>query len=271
MPTRNKTESGPVGHPDESPARKLWYVSDRRIRTTTAARNATQVAEWAQTGRGFDAEPDESMLFASLHTCAFHVNRPVPGKRRSGLEQARWYARWHDIREHIVKINLGLVHLTIRRFRSKALDQDDLLSEAMCSLGRAIERFNPWKGFRFSTYACNIISRALWRQGKGEHRYRNLFPVQHDSTYEKPVESDDFRKDLYLERLGRALEGNLGELTELEATVLAHRFFPEDRDRGRTFEEIGSLVRLSKERVRQIQSAALRKLRIVLQADPILL
>lgn len=248
---------------------KLWYVSDRRVRTSHAATEAVRVVNWVLTGRGLEEPPGELLLFKSLHTCAFRAARRPAGKTVGPTERRIWARRWSIIRECIVEKNLGLVHLTIRRFRFQTLDEDDLLSEAMYGLGRAIDRFNPWKGFRFSTYACNVIARALLRRGKGESRYRRLFPVQHDASYEKPLESGDHRTDLCLERLRRALDRNLGELTDLEATVLSHRF-PLDREPRRTFQEIGAMVGLSKERVRQIQNIALQKLRRVLVEDPVL-
>jgi RNA polymerase sigma factor (sigma-70 family) len=248
---------------------KLWYVPDRRVRTKSAAAQVTQVTNWILTGRGLDEPPGELTLFKALHTCAFRAAHRSNGRIITSAERRLWARRWQIIREHIVEKNLGLVHLTIRRFRFQTLDEDDLLSEAMYGLGRAIDRFNPWKGFRFSTYACNVIARALLRRGKGESRYRRLFPVQHDASYEKPSELDDFRMELCLERLRRALDRNIGELTDLEATVLSHRF-PMDREPRRTFQEIGNLVGLSKERVRQIQNIALQKLRRVLIEDPVL-
>ncbi|HOA73771.1 MAG TPA: sigma-70 family RNA polymerase sigma factor [Phycisphaerae bacterium] len=248
---------------------KLWYVPDRRVRTKAAAAQVIHVTNWILTGQGLDEEPDELMLFKSLHASAFRAARRSAGRTIPMSERRLWARRWQIIREHIVEKNLGLVHLTIRRFRFQTLDEDDLLSEAMYGLGRAIDRFNPWKGFRFSTYACNVIARALLRRGKGESRYRRLFPVQHDASYEKPSESGDFRMELCLERLRRVLDRNLGELTDLEATVLSHRF-PMDREPRRTFQEIGNLVGLSKERVRQIQNIALQKLRRVLAEDPVL-
>ena len=79
----------------------------------------------------------------------------------------------------------------------------------------------------------------------------------------------DTQTDLYVERLHRVLNENLGELDDMEARVLARRF-PLDDDRRSTLGAIGQAVGLSKERVRQIQNAALRKLRVVLNADPIL-
>lgn len=247
----------------------LWYVPDQRVRTKAAANQVIRVTRWILTGRGLDEEPDELMLFKALHTAAFRAARRSSKRTITGAERRLWARRWQVVREHIVEKNLGLVHLTMRRFRFQTLDEDDLLSEAMYGLGRAIDRFNPWKGFRFSTYACNVIARALLRRGKGESRYRRLFPVQHDASYEKPSEVGDYRMDLCLERLRRVLDRNLGELTDLEATVLSHRF-PMDREPRRTFQEIGTLVGLSKERVRQIQNIALQKLRRVLAEDPVL-
>ncbi len=248
---------------------RLWYVADERVRTKEAASEALRIVKWILTGRGLDEEPGELPLFKGLHTCAFRAARDPLARMVSLSERMVWAQRWSVIREHIVQKNLGLVHLTIRRFRFQALDEDDLLSEAMYGLGRAIDRFNPWKGFRFSTYACNVIARALLRRGKGESRYRRLFPVQHDASYEKPEEPGNQHTDLCLERLRRALDRNLGELTDLEATVLSQRF-PMDREPRRTFQEIGSLVGLSKERVRQIQNIALQKLRRVMTEDPFL-
>ena len=79
----------------------------------------------------------------------------------------------------------------------------------------------------------------------------------------------DENTDLYVERLKRALDENLGDLSEMETAILAHRFTAERRKR-KTFQEIGNVVGLSKERVRQIQNIALDKLREVLDSDPIL-
>jgi RNA polymerase primary sigma factor len=269
MQTTTKTKPREKACSSHSADLKLWYVSDRRIQTQTAALEAAHIADRVTAADGMEAGSEEQALFAALHTCAFQVARRPNGKPISTSQLTLWSRRWQQIRNHIAAKNIGLVHLVSRRFRSGVVDEDDLLSEAMYSLGRAIDRFNPWKGFRFSTYACNAMIRALSRRRKGETRYRNLFPVQHDASYEKPTEPGDFREELWLERLRRALERNLGELTEMEATVLTHRFFAEECS-VRTFQEIGTLIGLSKERVRQIQNIALRKLREVLECDPVL-
>ncbi len=254
------------GHDD----RELWYVPHARIRTRAAAERAVAITDWITSEHRTEVRPDEQALFLSLHTCAFRARR----KRRSPLiggDWRHWIRRWHLIREYIVAENLGLAYTMISRFRAKDFDHDDLLSEAMFALARAVDRFNPWRGFRFSTYACNVIARALMRRGKVQMRYRRFFPVQCEGTYDHldstgPLDSPS---GVYLERLRRAVACNLGGLTEIESKVLSQRF-PTDRESPLTFRQIGKAVGLSKERVRQIQHAALVKLRDVLRRDPLL-
>ncbi len=253
------------GRKSSKPTRLLWYAADRRITTKPAAQQALQVYKWIIHGTGLAESPNEELLFVTMHTCAYRAGRrdSTPKERRD------WTRRWETVREHIVEHNLGLVYSMIGRFSTRRSDEDDLLSDAMLALTRAADRFNPWRGYRFSTYACNVIARALMRRGKRESNYRKLFPVQHDVSFERPTSIADSDSELYVERLRWALDNNLGALTEMESRILAQRF-PEARDGKLTFQEIGNSVGLSKERVRQIQNVALDKLREVLSGDPIL-
>jgi RNA polymerase primary sigma factor len=248
---------------------QFWYVPDRRVRTKGACAAAIAIAEWIAGRHERGNEPDEQELFASLHTCAYRAVRRPRGRKVPDAEREEWARRWQIIREHIVEQNLGLVYSMIKRFHSRKIDEDDLLSDAMLGLTRAVDRFNPWKGYRFSTYACNVIARALMRRGRRERRYRQLFPVNFEVSFEQPDEMPDLQTDLYVERLHRVLDHNLGELTRLESSILARRF-PSGRNERQTFQEIGETVGLSKERVRQIQNIALRKLRTVLAEDAVL-
>jgi RNA polymerase sigma factor (sigma-70 family) len=248
--------------------RVLWYVPDSRLRTREAARRAAGIAAWIACEPRPGIRPDEITLFVALHTCAFRA-RQAGRHRLAGATQRRWWVRrWNLIREYIVSENLGLAYTMIARFRAKEFDHDDLVSEAMFALARAVDRFNPWRGFRFSTYACNVIARALMRRGKTEMQYRRLFPLQSEGLFER-LERRNEESSVYVERLRRVVAFNLGGLTKIESAVLAKRF-PWNRDTSLTFRQIGEAVGLSKERVRQIQNVALTKLREVLRADPLL-
>lgn len=249
--------------------KQLWYVPDARIRTKGACTAATAIVEWTAGRRELDRKPNERDLFAAMHTCAYRAVRRPRGKNVPNAEREQWVGRWRAIREYIVEQNLGLAYSMMSRFGSRQVDEDDLLSDAMLGLTRAVDRFDPWKGYRFSTYACNVIARALIRRGRRERNYRRLFPANFDSSFERADTTPDSELDLHVERLQQALDDNLGELTTLESRILARRF-PDTQSARQTFKEIGQSVGLSKERVRQIQNIALGKLRAVLAEDPML-
>ncbi|HOQ85720.1 MAG TPA: sigma-70 family RNA polymerase sigma factor [Phycisphaerae bacterium] len=230
---------------------------------------AAAVAEWTVTGKGLKETPDEQVLFRALRTCARLAGRDSTRRLSGPPNDPVWEERWQKLRSYLVETNMGLAYSVVHRVGSRKVNEDDLLSDALLGLTRAVDQFNPYKGYRFSTYACTVIARDLMRRCKRETSYRKLFPVQHEVKLERPTTRTDTGTELYLERLQRVLDGNVGNLTELESRILAQRF-PEDPDSRLTFLEIGASVGLSKERVRQIQNIALDKLRKVLSEDPVL-
>jgi len=232
-------------------------------------RQAALVAEWVATGKNPGETPDEPTLFKALRTCARLAGRDSIRRLNGAPRNPVWDRRWQAIRSHIVENNMGLAYSVVHRVGSRKVNEDDLLSDALLGLTRAVDQFDPWKGYRFSTYACTVIARDLMRRCKRESNYRKLFPVQHQIALERPTRRPDEGTELYVERLQRVLDENTCQLTDLESRILARRF-PEDPQARMTFLEIGSVVGLSKERVRQIQNIALQKLRKVLGEDPVL-
>jgi RNA polymerase primary sigma factor len=240
-------------------------VLERRVGTQAMMAAARTMAEQLSTAGGQADTPDEGSLFMALRTCAYHAE---PGGKAGAAshDTEAWAERWKLVRDYIVEQNLGLAYSIVGRFRAKDVDWDELRSEAFLALIRAVEGFNPWRGFRFSTYACNAIMRSLVHLAKKANKYRLRFPVEHDASFERPGRLDG-RSDLFADRLNRALDLNLGELTDQETLVIGWRF-PLGGGLGRTLGEVGDAMGLSKERVRQIQKSALEKLRQVLEADP---
>lgn len=251
----------------------IRYVADRRVKTKRAAEKAEHVAERVKAAGEPGAENGhdkftEFELFAALHTCAYRAMRSGRGRRVTERERLEWAARWKLIRDHLIDQNLGLAYSTLTRFQASHTEWEDLRSESFLALVRAVEGFNPWRGFRFSTYACHAIVRALVHASRKSSRYRLQFPAELEA-WREPAAQTDHWSELFVDRLRRALHENHGELTERETTVLAGRF-PVGGGLGRTLSEIGDALGLSKERVRQIQNSALNKLREVLEADPAL-
>ena len=238
-------------------------------------------SEWhiSGAGEGRLAPEEETFHFKRLHFTAYHLSRlykraaKSPRAAKIQKDYCKWLVRYNAIRERLIQANLGLVYDLIGRSRFGSLDRDEMCSEGMMALLRAVDTFDPWRGYRFSTYACNAILRAFSRAALRDSKRRSLLAVSFDPTFEKSDNIEKRRDDergLYKERLRRILEENDAELTQVERMVLARRF-PADGDQPReTLDDIGRDMNVSKERVRQIQLSALSKLRKTLSADTVL-
>jgi RNA polymerase primary sigma factor len=237
--------------------------------------------DWPREAQGMGrlSAEEEVLLFKQLHYCGYllsklykandHDGPSAPAKR----QYSQWVQRYLLIRSRLVEANLGLVYDLIGRSRRDKLDHDEMSSEGMVALLRAVDTFDPWRGFRFSTYACNAILRALARAAMQDSRRRGRITASYNENFETSDMSEQVRQDrqsLFAERLQRILHLDNAELTDVEKTVLARRFPLEDRRTPQTLEAVGRQMRVSKERVRQIQLSALFKLRRGLARDEVL-
>lgn len=237
-------------------------------------------ADWPgpAAGSGRVTYPEETLLFKQLHYCGYRLSKMYKTEHRSPKSVSprqynKWVSRYHQIRTRLTEGNLGLVYDLIGRSRFEILDREEMTSEGMMALLRAVDTFDPWRGFRFSTYACNAILRAFARAALQDSKRRSKIAGPWDPEFEESDAPEIRREDqrgLFTERLQRVLRLDNADLTDIEKTVLARRFPIDTRRRRQTLEEIGKQMRVSKERVRQIQLSAISKLRRALVSDEVL-
>jgi len=190
-----------------------------------------------------------------------------------------WGHRALSTRSEIVRFNLPLVLAMAKRTRLSSIDYNELISEGNIALLRSAEKFDCGRGFKFSTYACRAILKSFSRVAMRASRYRVQFPCEFDPTMERSDYLDRKREDVELDcvdELKRILVQNIADLNDVERTVIKERFAlaygggngePRGEKGPKTLEQVGLMIGVTKERVRQIQNKALRKIRVALETE----
>jgi RNA polymerase sigma factor (sigma-70 family) len=187
-----------------------------------------------------------------------------------------WFGRAMATRELITQANLALVLAMAKRTRMSEVDFGELVSEGNMALLRAVEKFDIARGFKFSTYACRAILKAFSRIALKTSRYRNAFPTEFDPSMERSNYQETKRADVEkdaVEELQRIIGENRAQLSDVEKTVIQSRFgIARSTSTGTeitpmTLEEVGQVIGVTKERVRQIQNKALEKLRLTIESE----
>ncbi len=218
---------------------------------------------------------EERLMFLRFNFCKRKLTKLQAKIKREGLTRQtaqdflEWHRRFEHFREYLVRTNLALVLAMAKRTRLGDVDFAEIVSEGNMALLRAVDKFNVDRGFKFSTYSCRAILKAFSRTAMKSSRHRMRFPVEFEPDLEKSDWADQKRnqvEDDCVDELKQIVDRNLADLSDTEQTVIRRRFNWQQRDESTlTLEEVGRIIGVTKERVRQIQNKALAKIRVVME------
>lgn len=205
------------------------------------------------------------------HAKRMHFAAARAHAARTRADRGRWTAAYLALRDRIVLGNRKLIYRAVRRRMAAENRADDMIGDCHIVLIQAVAAFNPWLDIRFSTYSYTCLVRALSRMSQrfaSDWLARALsFDALPEGEPGGRVAGDALSSSGSL-RLDEFLRADHPLLSDREKEIVARRFPLTDGSVGRTLEEVGRDVGLSKERVRQVQASALGKLRKALARVP---
>jgi RNA polymerase primary sigma factor len=230
---------------------------------------------------------EHSSVVASYLRHADSSSRPSPEEEWELVQRAR--RRDSDAADQLLRSYLAFVIGVTMEFRGRGVPFEDLIHEGCLGLLKAIDRFDPLRGARFMTYASFWVRKAVLDALSEQPRMVRVpryqrdkrRPVPREVRLDEPLDADHTRTigdgladaaqplagDAMIEREALArMRRELRALSAREQTVLASRFGLTGEP-AMTLLEVGTLLAISRERVRQIENAALARLSTVLRRD----
>lgn len=178
-------------------------------------------------------------------------------------------AQTNAVKNQIIRANLRLV-VSIARKHLTGGPQGlfELISDGNISLMRAVEKFDYARGYKFSTYASWAIMKNFARSVPRERYRMGRFLTGQEEALDIAAGMQTYEgQEFGLNEVRESLDNVLAQLTPRERTILTDHYGLDDNGRQATLEQLGRKFGISKERVRQIEINALKKLRAMLYPE----
>ncbi len=187
-------------------------------------------------------------------------------KKRATLRQIEqiegWLTEAETVKAILITSNLRLVVSIAKKFVDPGNSFEELVSEGNVALMRAVEKFNFALGNRFSTYATYAIQRHFFRVSQKSRQLRARFVPTEESLKDRAEEPSphEYCSTEQIAELKQLFQKFLSDLEPREKQIVVARFGFDGKP-PRTFRELGTEMGVCKERIRQIQTRAMDKLR----------
>ncbi len=167
------------------------------------------------------------------------------------------------VKNDILRANLRLVVSIAKRYSSDPAHLFELISDGNMSLIRAAEKFDFARGFRFSTYATWAIMKNFARTIPTELRQQTRFRTGGEESLQiiEDIHPDVGQRESAQSQRKQEIAKILEHLDERERQIIQHRFGLDHSQNPMTLKEVGRVMGVTKERIRQLEARAMAKLR----------
>lgn len=214
-------------------------------------------------------------LNAGCYLKEIGINTPL-SREEEGYLSKQWLTK-KDInaRNKLVEANLKFVANIARNYKGLGLSYSDLIQEGNAGLFKAVDKFDPDKGYKFISYAVNWIKQSILEALNKKNSLKStelpnetcddILDDKKDLTI-NDISLDDVYLDLSDDE--RRREKDICDVAKFLLTGLTSRekyivcqYNGINEKKPKTLEEIGNNLGITKERVRQINEKAMKKLR----------
>jgi RNA polymerase primary sigma factor len=167
------------------------------------------------------------------------------------------------VKELLISCNMRLVVSIAKRHAAQTDNFFELLSDGNMSLIRAVEKFDYSRGNKFSTYASWAIMKNFARSIPEEKHRRERYVTGHEDVFEvaPDTRTDEQEWIASAEQASHKVNRLLSLLDPREREIIRMRAGLDSGAEGMTLEKIGEKLGITKERVRQLNVRAMKKMR----------
>lgn len=170
-------------------------------------------------------------------------------------------------KNQIIQANLRLVVSIMKRYVNENDGTFELISDGNISLMRAVEKFDYTRGAKFSTYATWAIQKNNARRFADDIKRRIRFQTSHDEALADSGQEhfDPLQAERTQQERADRVAGVLKRLDIRDRQIIEGRFGLAGNPEAKTLKEVGDELGVSKERVRQLETRAMERLRELAQ------